>query len=257
MIKKAILLAGGEGTRLRPFTLYTSKHLLPVFNKPMIVYPLTNLILLGVETVYLVINAVHRTQWEALIRSLDLSVDILLIEQERPDGIPQAISLCERYLDGDPFFLALGDNILLGSGLLNRFYSQICDNPEDSVIISYKVSNPKFFGVAELDDDGELIKIVEKPTDIVSNLAIVGLYKFNSDAPLLVRDLKKSARGEYEIADLINQYIAMQKCQMLACNEASDYWLDTGTIESITSAAIFLRELNLSGIKVIGNLTKD
>lgn len=253
MIKQAILLAGGEGTRLRPFTCYTSKHLLPIYDKPMIFYPLKNLLLLGVETVFLVIKGAHRRQWESLFLSVDVGLEIVLVEQESPEGIPHAIVICEEFLNSQPFYLGLGDNILLGSGLLNRFKNAVKKNPNGAVIASYTVNNPEDFGVAVTDEFGNLQSIVEKPVEPLSDQAVVGLYAFGSDATSLAKGLKKSSRGEYEIADLINLYIQKGCCEILVCDTATDYWLDTGTIHGINSASSFIRELHLSGRKDIGS----
>jgi len=257
-IDVAILLAGGEGTRLRPFTHYTSKHLLPVFDKPMIFYPLSNLILLGVKKVCIVINPKHHQQWCQLISSFDINIEIILVLQDKPEGIPHGITLCEEHLNGKDFYLSLGDNLLLGSGLLNRFKEQINEGGGQCVIIGYPVKDPSNFGVAEFDTDEsghkKLKKIVEKPKQTISNLAVVGLYFFSSSAIDVAKNLKKSGRGEYEIADLINYYIMEDMCALMSCNLATDFWLDTGTPEALVSASIFLREINSSGEKIIGDL---
>ena len=257
MVHTAILLAGGNGTRLLPFTSYTSKHLLPVFDRPMIFYPLTNLVLLGVTKICLIINPEHRLQWESLLSKTHLDATVYLIEQEKPEGIPQAITLCEEFIGTEPFYLALGDNILLGAGLLNRVIAAVDNNPSGALIISYQVNDPQDFGVVEIDQSGELLRVIEKPKIPPSNLAVVGLYKFDCHAIEYTRSLSKSDRGEYEIADLINAYVSENRCAMITCDSASDYWLDTGTIEALTSASVFLRELKQSGVKVIANLGKS
>lgn len=259
-IDVAILLAGGEGTRLRPFTHYTSKHLLPVFDKPMIYYPLSNLILLGVKKVCIVINPKHYEQWSQLLNSIEIEIEIVLILQNKPEGIPQGITLCEEHIKGKGFYLSLGDNLLLGSGLLNRFKKKIIEGKEQCVIVGYPVKDPTKFGIAEFDTDKggqkKLKKILEKPKQSISNMAIVGLYYFSPGAFNVAKTLKKSSRGEYEIADLINHYIMKEMCELMKCNLATDFWLDTGTPEALVSASIFLREINASGQKNIGNLGK-
>lgn len=259
-VETAILLAGGNGTRLRPFTLYTSKHLLAVYDKPMIYYPLTNLILMGVKKIFLIINPKHQQQWEALLGTVDIDAEINLVPQNEPEGIPQAITLCKDHVRGKDFYLALGDNLLLGSGLLNRFNDAIIEGEDHSVIIGYPVENINKFGIAEFDVDQagheKLRHIVEKPKQSSSNIAVIGLYYFGSSACNVASKLKKSARGEYEIADLINHYIKQDKCSLVRCNLATDFWLDTGSPEALTSASILLREMQRSGERHIGTLGK-
>lgn len=251
-IEKAVLLAGGEGRRLMPFTSYTSKHLLPVFDRPMIMYPLTNLILLGVRDIYIVINPKHRLQWLALFATIDVAANLTLIDQEEPEGIPQAITLCAHYLEGSDFYLMLGDNLLLGTGFLQRLQTKIAQCDKGAMVVGCTVDNPQEFGVAEFDIAGELIGVHEKPCEFVSNVAVTGLYKFDSRAIQYAAELRKSERGEFEICDLIGKYIAANSCGILMCNETTDFWLDTGSIEAIVSATSFLRELSRSGFKTIG-----
>lgn len=260
-IDTAILLAGGNGTRLKPFTYYTSKHLLPVFDKPMIYYPLSNLILLGVKKVCIVINPNHHEQWKELFGSINIDIEIVLVLQKKPEGIPHGISLCEEHVKGKSFYLALGDNLILGSGLLNRFNDMIIEGEDHSVIIGYPVKDPTQFGIAEFDTDENghkrLKKILEKPQRSISNLAIVGLYYFGSSTFEVIDTLQKSSRGEYEIADLINYYISNSRCSLMQCNLATDFWLDTGTPEALVSASILLREMNNSGERFIATLTNS
>ena len=166
---------------------------------------------------------------------------------------PHAIIICEEFLGDQPFYLGLGDNILLSSGLINRFKKAVTNNPNDAVIATYSVHNPEEFGVAVTDESGKLQKVVKKPSEGLSDQAVVGLYAFGANAVLLAKDLKKSSRGEYEIADLINLFIDNGNCKILVCDTATDYWLDTGTIDGMNSASSFIRELHLRGRKVIGS----
>jgi len=256
-VEDAILLAGGEGSRLRPFTRYTSKHLLPVFDKPMIFYPLTNLILMGVSRVFLIINPKHESQWRLLLESLDLDIEIKLVLQKKPEGIPQAIQLCREYINGKSFYLALGDNLILGSGLLNRFNAEMSEDEDadEAVILGHPVKDITKFGIAEFEEDGVLKRVVEKPSESLSNIAIIGLYKFGASACDRADKLLKSARGELEIADLINSYIDTGKCTLVRSNVATDYWLDTGTPDALISASVLLRELHNSGLRNLGDLS--
>ena len=181
-------------------------------------------------------------------------MELNIVLQEKPEGIPQAISLCERHLIGQPFYLALGDNILLGSGLLNRFMELVQGAYEQAVILGYPVSDVSKYGVAEFDNDKKLLRVIEKPRSSESNLAVVGLYKFGPKAFELTKKLTKSERGEYEIADLINFYIMEDRCDLVRCNVATDFWLDTGTFGALVSASNFVRELTNSGLRQVGNL---
>ena len=254
MVKHAVLLAGGEGTRLRPFTYYTSKHLLPVFNRPMIFYPLMNLLLLGVKNICIIINKNHKEQWHNLFKGLKLPININIIIQENPEGIPHALKLCEKIIGNHHHYLSLGDNILLGSGMFKRFKEAVDKNSDSSVILGYHVRNPSDFGVVKYSKNGSVLKIIEKPKIPPSNMAIVGLYKFPPDAFLLIEKLKKSKRNEYEIADLINLYLGEKRCYLMESDSATDFWLDAGSIESLVSATNFLKELSVNGNIDLANL---
>ncbi len=254
MIKHAILLAGGEGTRLRPFSYYTSKHLLPIHDKPMIFYPLKNLIFLGVENICLVINKNHMDQWKELFDNLNLKVNITLVCQDNAEGIPHALKLCERFINNKDHYLALGDNILIGSNMMKNFRSICLDQRKGAVIIGYPVKNISEFGIAEFNYNNDLFRVIEKPEQSDSNLAVVGLYKFDSEVFEIFDNLLKSKRGEYEVADLINFYIEQNCCSILKVDSPANYWLDTGTVERINSASLFIRELSKAGNVNFGDL---
>jgi len=210
------------------------------------------LLLLGVEEICLVINPKHRAQWCDLINKSKIPAEISIVTQEVAEGIPQGITLCREFIGDNPFYLALGDNILLGSGMLRRIREKAESNQSKSLIIGYEVKNPQDFGVAHLDSQGNVMRVEEKPQNPSSNMAVVGLYKFLSTAFDVCSTLNKGQRNEYEIADVINHYIGIKKCAFLACDSSTDFWLDTGSIESIISASAFLRELHLSGNKMLG-----
>ena len=256
MVKYAILLAGGEGTRLRPFTYYTSKHLLPVFNRPMIFYPLMNLLLLGVENICIVINEKHKSQWEGLFKGINLPININIVIQDQAEGIPHGLKICEKYIGNNHHYLALGDNILLGSGMFKRFKEAVEKDFNSSVILGYHVRNPNNFGVVSFSQNGEIDKVVEKPNKPPSNIAVVGLYKFPPDSFKLIDGLKKSKRNEYEIVDLINIYLRQERCTLMKSDSATDFWLDAGNIDAILSATNFLRELSLAGTIELADLDK-
>jgi glucose-1-phosphate thymidylyltransferase len=242
-VKEAILLAGGLGTRLYPFTCYTSKHLLPVFDSPMIFYPLKNLQLMGVKLVHLIVNEQHLPQWNKLLSAFDFEMEIKPLVQESPMGIPAAISLCRSIIKSEKFIVALGDNLIIASDFINKFIESMKNPMNHAVIVGFNVADPRPFGVAQFAE-GSLINIVEKPKVPPSNLAIVGLYMFSQSCFEKIDELKISDRGELEVADLINKYIFEDRCALVeASTNANDYWLDTGTIESIYTASDFLRHL--------------
>ena len=244
-VTEAILLAGGSGNRLKPFTFYTSKHLLPIDNVPMIFYPLKNLQLIGVKKVFLIINAEHSDQWNGLLSEYDFEMEIIPVIQDRPLGIPAAIDCCSGMISGKSFLVALGDNLIIASNFLNKFKENIGDD-SSALICGFNVSDPSAFGVAEFDEDGNICKVVEKPDEPPSRIAIAGFYKFPISAFKTIEALKYSDRGELEVADLINSYISDNSCKLLQSESLVDYWIDTGTSESIVSAAAFVRDLKNS-----------
>ena len=247
---EAILLAGGNGNRLKPFSHYTSKHLLPIDNVPMIFYPLKNLQLIGVKKVFLIINEIHKTQWDSLINAYDFNMEIIPIIQDRPLGIPAAIRCCEDKIKGDNFLVALGDNVIIASNFLNNFKHYVA-NKNKSTICGFNVPKPSAFGVAEFNDHGELIRVVEKPLNPPSNIAIGGFYCFPSNSFSIIRGLEFSDRGELEIADLINTYIDEGMCDLVLSKGQSDYWMDTGTNDSLVKATNFIRDLKTgSGLDI-------
>lgn len=240
--KEAILLAGGNGTRLTPFTHYTSKHLLPIDSVPMIFYPLKNLQLLGVKKTFIIINERHSLQWSALLSQYDFGMELVPVIQDEPLGIPAAIDLCEDMIVGKDFIVALGDNLIIASNFMNRF-SDLYEDGKESIIVGFKVNDPSSFGVANFDSAGQLLNIVEKPKDPPSDIAIVGLYKFPSSVFSEIKGLKVSTRGELEVTDLINFYIRNDNCDLLLASSPTDYWIDTGTNDAIVRATNFVRDL--------------
>jgi glucose-1-phosphate thymidylyltransferase len=240
--KEAILLAGGNGSRLTPFTYYTSKHLLPIDSVPMIFYPLKNLHLLGVKKTFIIINEQHSLQWAALLSRYDFGMEIVPVIQDEPLGIPAAIDLCEDMIVGKEFIVALGDNLIIASNFMNRF-RDLYDDGKESTIVGFKVNDPSAFGVANFDSAGKLLGVVEKPKDPPSDIAIVGLYKFPSSVFSEIKRLKVSARGELEVTDLINFYISHDNCDLLLATSPTDYWIDTGTNNALVRATNFVRDL--------------
>ena len=249
-VTDAILLAGGNGNRLKPFTFYTSKHLLPIDNVPMIFYPLKNLQLIGIKKVFLIVNSEHLEQWNSLLSKYDFEMEVIPVIQDRPLGIPAAIQCCSEMISGKSFLVALGDNLIIASNFLNKF-SEYLKDESSATICGFNVPDPRAFGVAKLDAQGNLIEVVEKPAEPPSKLAIAGFYQFPISAFQIIRELEYSDRGELEVADLINKFISEGLCIFVESTSASDYWIDTGTNESLVHATNFVRDLKKSsGISI-------
>jgi glucose-1-phosphate thymidylyltransferase len=242
---EAILLAGGSGSRLKPFTIYTSKHLLPIDDVPMIFYPLKNLQLIGVTQIYMIVNESHFYQWQALISKYDFGMKIDLVIQDTPGGIPHAMKCCEKLIKGDNFIVALGDNVIIASMFINTFKLEM-QNTNNATICGFSVNDPSPFGVATFDEFNNLIKIIEKPKVPPSNIAIGGFYKFPKNVFSHINNLKYSSRGELEISDLINIYIDDNSCDLVASLSHSDYWIDTGNCDAIVKATNFIREMKIN-----------
>ena len=236
---KGVILAGGSGTRLHPLTKVTSKQLLPVYDKPMIYYPLTTLILAGVKEVLVITRPEDAPSFTALLGDgSDFGIAISYAAQEKPAGLAQAPLIAESFLDGEGFCLILGDNFLYGSGLGRKL--QNLDSIEGAKIFAYKVNDPTQYGVIELDSNGQPVSIEEKPTNPKSDLAIPGLYFFDKDIVEICRVLKPSPRGELEITDVIKEYLSRGKLSVdvLPIGTA---WLDMGSFESLLEAGEFVQ----------------
>lgn len=236
---KGIILAGGSGTRLNPLTTVTSKQLLPVYDKPMIYYPLTTLILAGIEEILMITRPEDQASFKALLGDgSKFDIRIRYAIQEKPAGLAQAPLIAEEFLNGDGFCLILGDNFLYGPGLGRNLRN--LDKACGATVFAYSVPNPADFGVVTIDETGKPTSIVEKPRDSKSNLAIPGLYFFDSNAVQICKTIKPSARGELEITDLIRQYLedGNLSVNVLPIGTA---WMDMGSFDSLLAAGEFVR----------------
>ncbi|MGH1424309.1 MAG: glucose-1-phosphate thymidylyltransferase RfbA [Pseudooceanicola sp.] len=240
--RKGIILAGGSGTRLYPITIGVSKQLLPIYDKPMIYYPISVLMLAGVREIAVITTPQDQEQFRRTLGDgSQWGLSLTYIEQPSPDGLAQAYILAEDFLAGAPSVMVLGDNIFFGHGL-PKILAAAAAQPTGGTVFGYRVADPERYGVVDFDRDGRVRAIVEKPAKPPSNYAVTGLYVLDGTAPERARAVKPSERGELEITDLLQMYLdegALQVQQM-----GRGYaWLDTGTHASLLDAGNFVRTL--------------
>lgn len=238
---KGILLAGGRGTRLAPTTNVLNKHLIPIYDKPMIYYPLSTLMLCGIREIALITNPEDISVFKKLLGDgSQLGIEITYFNQENPNGLPEAFTITGEYLNGSKSVLILGDNLLIGQGLGRTLETHI--GQSGASILALPVNNPEEYGVVEFDQSGKVISLEEKPKNPKSNFAVPGIYFMDENAPKYAANLKPSSRGELEITDLLRIYLELSQLTVTTISRGTG-WMDAGTTETLYAASELVRVL--------------
>ena len=247
--RKGIILAGGKGTRLFPITNVVSKQLLPIYDKPMIYYPLSTLMLSGIKEILIITNEKDETLFRDLLgNGQKFGISIEYKTQKKPEGIAQAFIIAEEFIKDNSVTLILGDNIFYGKGLINLLEKS--NNNNNATIFAYPVKDPERYGVVEFNKKFEVISIEEKPKNPKSNYAITGIYYYDNTVLDKAKSIKPSKRGELEISDINNLYLE-ENCLNVELFGRGLAWLDTGTFDSLNEASLFIKTLeNRQGLKI-------
>ncbi len=246
---KGIILAGGSGTRLYPITKGISKQIMPIYDKPMIYYPLSTLLQAGIRDILIITTPDDQSQFQRLLGDgSELGVNLQYAAQPEPGGLAQAFIIGEQFIGQEKVALVLGDNIFYGESFGNSL--EQCSDPDGGIVFAYKVSDPQRYGVVEFDKDNSVVSIEEKPEKPKSNFAVVGLYFYDSDVIEIAKNLTPSERGELEITSVNEEYLRRGKLKVQTMSRGS-VWLDTGTFESMNDAGEYIRVIEKrSGLKI-------
>ncbi len=246
---KGIILAGGSGTRLYPITKGISKQIMPIYDKPMIYYPLSTLMQAGIRDILIITTPDDQAQFQRLLGDgSELGINLQYAAQPSPDGLAQAFIIGEEFIGDDKVALILGDNIFYGEAFGNSL--EQCADPDGGIVFAYEVSDPQRYGVVEFDDQMHAVSVEEKPVEPKSNYAVVGLYFYDNDVVEIAQNIQPSDRGELEITTVNEEYLKRGKLKVQVMDRGSA-WLDTGTFESMNDASEYIRVIEKrTGIKI-------
>lgn len=251
---KGIILAGGSGTRLHPITKGISKQLVPIYDKPMVYYPLSTLMQAGINQILIITTPEDQSQFQRLLGDgSQWGISLSYAVQPTPDGLAQAFVIGEEFIGNDKVALVLGDNIFHGHKLSESLKS--CVDPDGGIVFAYQVSDPERYGVVEFDQNNVAVSIEEKPSQPKSNHAVVGLYFYDNDVVDIAKNVQPSERGELEITSVNEEYLRRGKLSVTTLDEG-DVWLDTGTIDSLSDATDYVRVMQKRTGQIIGSPEK-